>query len=682
MKDRGNIIPFRSLGEKLPKTSETEEKMLKVEKPTAEVPEKERVEQIYKELLEAYLDGVVKDSDIEDYLRNYRREVEMAEKEKRPLSEEYNEEEVRAHVRLLKEIKEGKIKRKKMEKEEVKKYGLTGLTEEEMDKLLIAAGFKKEHVETMYKGKEVLEEMIEERLSLKQIAERAEKIKRQMGKIELTEQEASDINNQAKEELRIEAIREFLASHELVVRGVWASKEEKGEKKWGVVRRTNLDGKVSLELLKLAGIDISKVKYVAPGDWERGAINLDTGYRDGFIVQLDLAEGEKEKFATTTFFDHHGVKSDSNTSSAKSIYETLVEFKFLEKTPEFDKLVEFVTQIDNLSYPEIEKYFETSDRTILGLQRFITFKNLLKYIRSGRSFTEVLSDKDLREYGFIYKEKGGRIVNRSEEQRRIIEDSKKRMKWLMDNGFIIDTRYGKIVVDIESQLKGGQWATMAEGYKGYLSYNYKKGGQGFFLALNKGKLKDLDLPQGVLVRDVMYIQPRGKEKLYVTLEDIIKKIISHDFKPVKGLKEFLSKEQAVKKQEAYKINYEKILREHPVFGEMSEEARKGFAKIWALKLRALEESARRDLSEEEFRKLWNNLLKKRKGKAFPKIQEIDEVIAEAKKELEKEAEARKREALIKKYEEILAKHPIHGREASKEDRRRAAEKLADLELKN
>ncbi len=613
-KSRENIIPFKKPGEEEPK----------VGKEAAEV-EKETAEKIYKNLLDAYIKGAVDVSDIENYIKEFLNELELAKKENRPLPEEFGDEEVRAHYALLKDIRQGKVKKEeKIKKVKTEKKVKYELSDEEAERILIEAGFKEEYVKTMYEGKGVLEEMFEEKLTPERIANRAKEIKERLGEVSLSEQE---IENQAKEELKTEALREFLTSHELVVRGVWAFNEK--EKKWGILRRTNLDGRISLELLKLAGIDITKVKFVAPGDWKKGAINLDTGYRDGFVVQVDSAEGEKKEFIATTFFDHHGARSDSNTSSTKSIYETLVEFKLLEKTPEFDKLVEFVTQIDNFSYPSIEKYFEISDRTILGLQRFITFKNLLKYIKTGRSFTDILSDKDLVEYGFVYKDKEGRVVNRSKEQREIIDSSKKRLEWLKKNGFIVDTKYGKIVVDIESQLRGGQWATMAEGYDGYLSYNYKKGGEGFFLALNKGKLKDLGLLQGVLVRDTMYIQPRGKEKLHVALGDIIKKIISPNFRLTGALKGFLEKEK---------------------------EVREGIREI-----KKPETKKKVEIKEPTVEKL--------------KKEEIKEKIS---KEIE---EKERREALIKKYEEILAKHPIHGKESTEEERRKIAERFADVELK-
>lgn len=38
---------------------------------------------------------------------------------------------------------------------------------------------------------------------------------------------------------------------------------------------TDLDGRVALGVLKMAGIDTSKLTYVKPGEYLKGAINLD-----------------------------------------------------------------------------------------------------------------------------------------------------------------------------------------------------------------------------------------------------------------------------------------------------------------------------------------------------------------------------------------------------------------------
>lgn len=690
-----------------PKIEKNPSKIIK-EKPALKVEAEKKMteEEYYEDLLREYVDGRVKVPEILNYLENFLervREIERIRKEtgrEEPLGEEFPIEHVQANMNLLQNIREGKIgkeKRFELLEEEVKKRKKKyELTEEEMNKLLVALGFKEEYVKTMYEGKEVLEEMIDSEITSEQIAERAK--------------EKGLAPEKAKEELKAEAVKKFLAERELVTRGIWAPKGEK----WGVKRRTNLDGKSSLGLLGLAGIDISKAKFVAPGDWEKGAVNLDTGYRDGFVFQTDLAEGEKKDFLATTFFDHHGPRSDKNTSAAKEVYEILTKFKLLEKIPEKDKLalpklVEFVTQVDNMNYPKMEKYFGSSDRTILGLQRFISFENLLKYIKTGHGFTEKLSDEDLKKYGFIYKDEGGRRVDRSKEQREIIESSDKVLDKLEKDGCVIATNYGKIVVDIGGELRGGQWATMERGYNGYLTYNNERGAEGFFLALNKGKLKDLGLRQGVLIRDIMYLQPRGKEPLRITLGDIIKKITPHGFRPKEKLEDFFKdekeandykksvdkREMEVRRQAPEKVldYFKKALKNAPVWpphkkvileakvAEIQEEEKdlgrkfEAWLKEWIPAPKGYPKKLREDLRKiliEKKKRKWEELEGKEK-------EVVREAIDTEKAGRVEKAVAEKREEWIKKYEEILAKHPIHGK-ASGEERRKLAEKLVASKL--
>ena len=296
---------------------------------------------------------------------------------------------------------------------------------------------------------------------------------------------------------------------------------------------TDLDGKVSLGLLKIAGFDVSKVTYVPPGEFIPGGINLDTGGQAGIVTREDR----------TAFFDHHGEKSTrSSIATSKLIYRTLVAMGLLERDPALDALTKFVTQVDNQTHPDLGKLesFENSDRTILGLWHFLTFETALDYFKSGRSPTEILSDNDLEKYN---------LVQASKTQRGLIDQSKNKIKELEQDGFAIETRFGKMLIDINRRVSAGQSAVRAYGYNGYCGFTPET--KSFFIGISKGNL-DLNFPQGKLVRGCLWIKPRDEERLEVNLKDIISQLTDKNFKPTGKLKRILDK---LKRKEAEKTTY-------------------------------------------------------------------------------------------------------------------------------
>src|SRR3989344_7809139 len=69
---------------------------------------------------------------------------------------------------------------------------------------------------------------------------------------------------------------------DLAVHGILGKSKEGGV---NILHQTDLDGRVSIGLLKLAGINTSGVEYVEPGKNVSGKINLDTGDRHGLVVE-------------------------------------------------------------------------------------------------------------------------------------------------------------------------------------------------------------------------------------------------------------------------------------------------------------------------------------------------------------------------------------------------------------
>lgn len=169
------------------------------------------------------------------------------------------------------------------------------------------------------------------------------------------------------------------------VSGVLAFDKEKG----GQVLRpfTDLDGNCALGILKLAGVNIGKLTYVKPGESLKDAINLDTGDKFGVVYDEDTH---------TAYFDHHKKGKKSVTSTTEIMYKTMVEFEKIKPSKELDRLVDFVTKIDNRQYSP-EKFLRSA-KTILGLQQWLKFEQILAYFKDHESPTEELTPEEFEKY--------------------------------------------------------------------------------------------------------------------------------------------------------------------------------------------------------------------------------------------------------------------------------------------
>jgi len=112
---------------------------------------------------------------------------------------------------------------------------------------------------------------------------------------------------------------------EFAVSGVLQFDKNANGGKSGMVLRpfTDLDGKSALGILKEAGIDISNLKYVKPGESVKGAINLDTDDKFGAVYDEE---------SLTAYFDHHAKGTQEVTSTTKIMYKTMVDLGMIEKT--------------------------------------------------------------------------------------------------------------------------------------------------------------------------------------------------------------------------------------------------------------------------------------------------------------------------------------------------------------
>lgn len=306
---------------------------------------------------------------------------------------------------------------------------------------------------------------------------------------------------------------------EFAVHGILGVDKKTGEKT--ILNFTDLDGRCCLGLLRLAGINTENIKYVSPSQFISGRINLDTGDRHGVVIE----EGGK-----TAFFDHHSDKSGKDASATKITYEVLVGLGLLKKEAALDKLVEFVTQIDNKTH-SFKKFFDKSWRTVWGLQRFIQFKPLLNYFRSGRSPDEILPDEELQRLG---------ARERSYEQAATVGKSLKELDRMGEEGFIVESeRYEKIAVDIGKKIPAGADAAFAYGCGGYIIWSSER--KSFFITTTNPLANEFS--QGMKVRETMWIKPEhDSAPLTITLGEILHQLTDGKLQPTGKLEEYLEEE--------------------------------------------------------------------------------------------------------------------------------------------
>lgn len=328
-----------------------------------------------------------------------------------------------------------------------------------------------------------------------------------------------DINAETREEAD-EKFKEKTRQlwKDLVMHGKIKYNEEK--KEFVFIESGDLDVKCCLGLLKQAGINTDYIEYVAQGKSVRGKINIDTGNKEGVIVEDD----------GTAFFDHHDPNSPRDVSASLRIYETMVKMGMIEEDEAMDRMLKFIDEVENGVYKNLDGYYDNSWKTLRGLVNFANYPNLVKFFSKNDNpdpYRE-LSVKELKEYGLYFKQKtdGGKEKIITE----IVEENVKKDYKTLDNlrkeGFVIDSeKYGKIVVDLGGTIKGNFFASRAFGANAYINWNPEQ--KSFFLSTEKEM--DEEFPQGIKVRGTMLIKPRGNEEpLKMTLEDVLEIMVGKE----------------------------------------------------------------------------------------------------------------------------------------------------------
>ncbi len=265
---------------------------------------------------------------------------------------------------------------------------------------------------------------------------------------------------------------------------------------------TDFDGNMAIAILNLAGINTSDIEFIRPGQHKEGAINLDTG--DKFGVEHDSQ-------TQTSFFDHHAKGQNQATSTAEIVYQTMIDLGLLEKSEALDRLTDFVTKIDNRLYPAED--FLKSGRTLLGLQRGAKFENLVKYFEDYDTPRKELSTDELAKYG---------LKEASVKQQIIVDEAIATLDRMIEEGKVIKTAYGDILINENNELAVGASAAYVK-CDGIINFTPEKS---FAVTLkekdfNEELLREKlgDKFQGKIIRGKMWIY-NDQEPLGLTIEDL------------------------------------------------------------------------------------------------------------------------------------------------------------------
>ena len=469
-----------------------------------------------------------------------------------------SEAEVGGAKKELKDIKKEKKqilkgKGKKEEAEKVQEIAKPETTEKKETK---KEAKKEEEKETKYSH---MEELINHWIERK-IQKEKEKLRRETGSAD---------RNKAEDNLRDRFKKIFpRVFRSFAVHG--RVSYEGGRK---IYEDSDLDAKVCLGLVNLVGWETKtkgKDKNVSYIDFDKrlkGTVHLDVGQYSGItflqetskgLETLELSNKRKleERKTDKNFFFNLGVIIDHHPEGASSA--SMMVFKLLDKLGMFEnnkdikrgdirtakQLVRFVDIVDSRGFQEIGKpqNWNKSDRTILGLYRFMGLNNLWKFFQEDGDFYRPLNNYELRKYGLIYADnKKRKTVNKQELQRKIIDSSNKKLKELGKGKFIINTKFGKMVIDAKRELAGGAMAAQSIG-AGYLKWDAEN--KTFFMFSDK--ILDQDLfKTGVRIRKHLWVTTPSKAS-ELTLGKIIKRI-GGQIEPKGELEKYLKQEEGKKK---------------------------------------------------------------------------------------------------------------------------------------
>lgn len=376
-----------------------------------------------------------------------------------------------------------------------------------------------------------------------------DKIQKQMEKFGISDREEAEKTLKEKFKKVFPCVFKDFAVHGIVL--------ENGQ----IGQFTDMDGKVCLGLLDLTGFKIREkgegvnVSFIEHSEQLEEVVHMDVGNKNisessgvAFLEKteeglnrIELSDEDALKKRTKEgkmFFSKLGMVIDHHPEGAPSasgmIYKILNKTGFFENNKKIDeagglkkikKMIKFIDIIDSNSFQEIGKpeNWDNSDRTILGLHRFMNFANLLNFFKEDGNYNRPLIDEVLRRYGLIYSiNRNGekKTINRQKQQREIINVSNKRIEELQKNDFIIESKIGKIIIDIDRKVPGGASAAQSVGAS-YLNWNSKD--KTFFLFSQEELDKDFS-EMGIVTRKHLCLLPKSQKSSELKLKTFIDKI--------------------------------------------------------------------------------------------------------------------------------------------------------------
>lgn len=336
-----------------------------------------------------------------------------------------------------------------------------------------------------------------------------------------------------------------LAVHGMYNNGAW-------------ITMTDTDGYGAKFMMEAAGLRSKETKwhFVAKGNVYGviegvSTINADTS-------RVESSEGKKSiegswlekievdgKVAYVLMLDHHANRSTVGTSATRAAYEGFIAMGLIDRNNDFDKLVDFVTKVDNgqefefpLGISKREFFKQHFAETIWGAHSKMGASRseyILKHFRSGGTAMDILSHQQMKDMRLIFtiKEKTKTVDGKKEivspktridyhkELQNEVDIAMKRLEELETEGKIADIPgYGKILVD-EGGLMGqfGSEAAKACGYDGCLIWNKKTNS----FKLTTSKKLDVVFDIGMKVRDHMWMLPESqKQELTYDLDSFLK----------------------------------------------------------------------------------------------------------------------------------------------------------------
>ncbi|EKE10646.1 MAG: hypothetical protein ACD_15C00224G0001, partial [uncultured bacterium] len=190
----------------------------------------------------------------------------------------------------------------------------------------------------------------------------------------------------------------------------------------------------------------------------------------------------------------------------------LADLKLIEKSEALDRVIDFVTKMDNKRIPAGE--FLKSGKTIIGVQRHLDFDKLLNFFKDHESPFDELTAEEFEKYG---------LREPAEKQQAIVDFSMNKLEEMERDGKIIDTKYGKVVVNVNNELPVGSSAAYVK-YDGIINFTP---GRSFAVTFKEKDLDKKDLReklsnkfQGKIIRGKMWIYNEPKQ-LKITLEELV-----------------------------------------------------------------------------------------------------------------------------------------------------------------